>query len=143
MSTTKLKLKLNLIRNSKLIYPQAVEDHELLTKLGAPFRCITPDYMPVFNGWLPKGVKVKITELSVLEAAMLKRLKARFDHDAEINERNIVLSYPKNADEAHIEKAVCALRVWYRPHFIILTPNVKRSGKLVKTVLEKNLVVEV
>ena len=131
--------KLQLIRNLKILYPRTDEDYNLLLELGCPMTKIDVDYFPTLRTFLPKSVKVSVTEFSVLQAQMVIDLQKKFKHEVELLGNSVVLSYPKELNEATLEKAMSAIRFWYRKHFITLSPTVKKSGKTTKMSLQKSL----
>jgi hypothetical protein len=135
-----MKIQVTLVRNSSILYPHTDKDFDHLSKLGTPIRKIDDAYLPVLREFA-SGIKFHIVSLTDLEATMLSKFKNLWPHEVELTSKNITLMLPRSTPEPLIEKAVNALKKWYREHFIILEQVTKRSGKTIKIVLVKKVVV--
>lgn len=135
----KPKKKLELVRSGPLLYPHKDADYQILSELGVPLNNLSAEFAPALLTFLPSHVKTTILKFEDVEAAMLERFEAKWEHDVTINAKAVTLTYPKNVKPAHLEKAVSSLKKWYRGHFYTLEASEKRAGREMRTILTKTL----
>jgi hypothetical protein len=134
-----MKQTLKIVRNGQLVYPASDSDYEILLSYGVPMHNMTADFLPTLLTYLPSKVKRTVVRFDELEASMLERFKEKWKHEVSLTVKSVTLTYPRDTQEALVEKAIVSLRRWYRGHFYLLSSEEKRAGKSVKTVLTKTL----
>jgi hypothetical protein len=135
----KQRTSLTLVRNVGLLYPHKDADYDVLSGMGIPLNNLSSDFSPTLLTYLSSAAKVTVLKFDHLEAEMLERFRAKWDHDVSITNKAVILEYPKTVRHSHLEKALVSLKKWYRNHFITLEATEKRAGKNRKTILAKTL----
>jgi hypothetical protein len=131
------KSHVTLVRNLSVLYPHTDKDYEHLEQLGTPIRHIDVAYMPTLRAFARSTTTFNIILLSDLEEKMMVKFNSYWPHGSELSDKSITLTCPRMTADALIDKAVSALKKWYRNHFIQLEQVTKRGGKTTRIVLVK------